>query len=404
MSTAFVEAQTEDSKGKSVRLHYLDWLRVLAILGVFLFHAVHPFDMFPWEIKNAESSVVVTLFIVFLAPWGMPLFFFLSGVGSWFALRKRTSGQYVRERVNRLLVPFFLGALLLSPIQFYFQWRHQTETGVFEGSLLEFLTARPLNFGPQIFGWIGYHLWFLGFLFAFALIALPLFLWLKGDAGRKFIDWLAKLSEKRGGLLVFIIPLVLFQYILRPFSPAEHDWADFIFLLVFFILGYILYADRRFVQSMQRDWLIMLVLAIISTLFFFAAGAFDMATEWMEASGTPGFYLLWGMWSVNSWCWTMFMIYIGIRYLDFRNKWLDYGQDIIVPFFLFHQPVIILISYFVVQWDVGVTFKLLVVVVSSFFITLGLVELLIRPFRPIRMLFGMKSSRLKEVDDTGSLD
>jgi len=24
------------------RLHYLDWLRVLAILMVFLFHAVHP--------------------------------------------------------------------------------------------------------------------------------------------------------------------------------------------------------------------------------------------------------------------------------------------------------------------------------------------------------------------------
>ncbi|MGB7055604.1 MAG: acyltransferase family protein, partial [bacterium] len=74
MNTAFAESQTEHSNKKSVRLHYLDWLRVLAILGVFLFHAVHPFDMFPWEIKNAEQSVAVTLFIVFLAPWGMPLF------------------------------------------------------------------------------------------------------------------------------------------------------------------------------------------------------------------------------------------------------------------------------------------------------------------------------------------
>jgi len=27
-----------------VRLHYLDWLQVLAVLGVFLFHAGHPFD------------------------------------------------------------------------------------------------------------------------------------------------------------------------------------------------------------------------------------------------------------------------------------------------------------------------------------------------------------------------
>ena len=34
----------QSSAIKSVRLHYLDWLRVLLILGVFMFHALHPFD------------------------------------------------------------------------------------------------------------------------------------------------------------------------------------------------------------------------------------------------------------------------------------------------------------------------------------------------------------------------
>ena len=37
----------------AVRLYYLDWLRVLAILMVFLFHAVHVFDFGSWQIKNA---------------------------------------------------------------------------------------------------------------------------------------------------------------------------------------------------------------------------------------------------------------------------------------------------------------------------------------------------------------
>jgi peptidoglycan/LPS O-acetylase OafA/YrhL len=50
----------EGSGGKSTRLHYLDWLQVLAILGVFLFHAFHPFDdLFDWHIKNAESNILV---------------------------------------------------------------------------------------------------------------------------------------------------------------------------------------------------------------------------------------------------------------------------------------------------------------------------------------------------------
>ena len=79
-----------------------------------------------------------------------------------------------------------------------------------------------------------------------------------------------------------------------------------------------------------------------------------------------------------------------MKYLNFSNKWLVYGNETIMPFYLLHQPVIIVITYFVVQWDVGVLVKLLVVIVGSLLVTLGLIELLVRPFKPVRMLFGMK--------------
>ena len=84
------------------------------------------------------------------------------------------------------------------------------------------------------------------------------------------------------------------------------------------------------------------------------------------------------------------MIFIGMRYLDFRNKWLDYGQDIIVPFFLLHQPVIIILAYYVVQWETSISLKIFVVVLGSFLITLGLCEFLIRRVEPARAIFGMK--------------
>jgi peptidoglycan/LPS O-acetylase OafA/YrhL len=48
-------SQATDSVHSKVRLHYLDWLRVLAILMVFLFHAVHPFDFGEWHVKNVEG-------------------------------------------------------------------------------------------------------------------------------------------------------------------------------------------------------------------------------------------------------------------------------------------------------------------------------------------------------------
>jgi peptidoglycan/LPS O-acetylase OafA/YrhL len=67
-----------------------------------------------------------------------------------------------------------------------------------------------------------------------------------------------------------------------------------------------------------------------------------------------------------------------------------------MPFYLIHQPVIILISFFVVQWDVDILVKLLIIVIASFTITLGLIELLIRPFKRVRVLFGMKPRRSRD--------
>jgi glucan biosynthesis protein C len=390
---AHADSPAERSGVKSVRLHYLDWLRVLAILGVFLFHTMRAFDAFPWEINNAEESLLATLFMVFFFPWGMPLFFFLSGAGTWFALRRRTGSQFAVERVQRLLIPFFVGCLLLSPLQLYFQWRHQIQTGEFVGTLWEFFQWRNIVLGPRFFGWAGYHLWFLGFLFAFSLIALPLFLWFKRDAGQRTIDWLARLSARRGALLLFVIPLVVIKLVLHPYFPDYQDWADFLYMLTFFVYGYILYADERFAPAVRRDWPLMLVAGVLSSLFILVGGAAEVIFDWMESPGTPGFYLFWGVWGINGWCWTLFVLYVGMRYLDFTNKWLVYGRDTILPFYLLHQPVIIVIAFFVVQWDTGTTIKLLVVVLGSLLVTVGLVELVIKRIGVLRRLFGMKTRR-----------
>jgi len=395
MQDSDMAEKADRANQKSVRIHYLDWLRVLAILGVFVFHAVHPFDATDWHIKNGDQSLIVTLvFVIFLYPWGMPLFFLLSGAGSWFALRRRTWRQFVKERTMRLFIPFLIGSVLFLPLQAYLEWSHKTQTGVFDGPFIEFVINRGVGyqpgFSPMIFGWLGYHLWFLGFLFAYALISLPILLWLKRDGGQRFVGWLARICERRSGLLIFTLPLILVQIILRPFFLAEHDWADFIFTLVFFVSGYILYMDERFLKAIRRDWPFMLAIGIISTLFFFVIGAMGVAMDWAVAIGTPEFFLLWIVFSVNSWCWSLFIFNICMRSLDFTNRWLQYGQEMIMPFFLVHQPVIISIAFFVVQWGVNLWVKLLVVVLGSFVISLCVVELLVKRFNPARTLFGIK--------------
>jgi peptidoglycan/LPS O-acetylase OafA/YrhL len=396
-----VEEKGETPRGpgtKSVRLHYLDWLRVLAILGVIIFHAVHPFDHISWHIKDSAPSVPVTLLTVSLYPWGMPLFFLISGVGSWFALKRRTGRQYTSERVTRLGVPFLVGSLLLTPIMAFFETSHM---GLYEGSFTDFVLNpgvfkaffrefHPLNFSPRVFAALGYHLWFLGFLFAFSLIALPLFLWLRGDSGRRLVERLGWLGEKRGGLLLLIVPLTLIQVVLRPPYPTEHDWAGFATMLVFFVSGYVIYSEERLTQAIRRDWPLTMALGLVTSALILSSTLSGIGASPSNISNEIGLVLQWTVLVVNGLSWSLFILSMGMRYLDFRNRWLEYGQTAIMPLFLLHQPVIIAIAYYVVQWDTGIAVKLPVVLLGSLTVTLAIFEGIIKRIKPLRAFFGIK--------------
>lgn len=392
MQNLAVLQQSDATASRAVRLYYIDWLRVIAPLGVFLFHATLVFSEFDYHIKNAEQSAAITIFLGFLFPWGMPLFFLIAGAGSWFALQRRTPGQYARERFNRLLIPFVAGSVLLSPIQLYFEWSHKTQTGIWHGSFVDFVEALawvPNN--PRFFGAVGYHLWFLGFLFCYSLLTMPLFQWLKKETGQGFVARMARLAEHRGGLLVFIVPLLLVRLTLHPFFPYEHDWADFLFLLTFFILGYLLFTDKRFIHAVQRDWPITLA---IGTLAFLAFMAIIVVTREIDIEAAPHTlldFIWWGLVTVCSWCWTASMLFIGMRFLNWSHKWLRYAQEAILPFFVVHHPVIIVIAYFVVQWNIDLAPKLLVVVLGAFAVSFELYQLVIQRVGPLRVMFGMKA-------------
>jgi surface polysaccharide O-acyltransferase-like enzyme len=384
------------------RLYYIDWLRVVAILGVFLFHATNVFNTMPFHIKNAEQSVVITTIQAFFFPWGMALFFMIAGAGTWFALKRRTSSRYIKERSRRLLIPFVVGSIILSPIQLYLEWSHKVHTGVYAGSFTQFVGSLPWEASPRIFGVVGYHLWFLGFLFMFSLLALPFFQWVRRGAGQRIISWLAQVCRHRGGILVFALPPLIIRLGLQPFFPNEHDWADFFLLFSFFVIGYLVISEERLRQAVRRDWPVTLT---VGTLAFLGAAVISFSTGELDIESAPRHVLdfaWWGLFAVCGWCWTAFTLFIGMRFLNFSNRLLRYGQEAIVPFFVVHQPVIIAIAYFVVQLNAALVPKLLLVVIGSFLASLALYQLVIRRVGVLRVAFGMKqdSSGTMPIRDT----
>ena len=166
--------------GGSARQHhyyYLDALRVMVVALLVVFHSGLVFaPFFYFVIANPERSMAIAVVAVGLQhPWQMPLLFFIAGMTSWHALGKRTAGEYVGERVKRLLLPFMFGFVLLVPPQVYLD--HLT-IGYFEGDYLSFVTLYFSDgFGIGYVTW--HHLWFVLYLFVLSLLVLPLCLMLR---------------------------------------------------------------------------------------------------------------------------------------------------------------------------------------------------------------------------------
>jgi len=387
------------------RRYDIDWLRVAAMLIIFFFHNARFFDFMDWHLKNLDRSMGFQAFVGFLSQWLMPIFFLLSGVGSWFALGSRNSGQYLLDRVKRLLVPYYLiGFFILIPPQYYWE---QVTHGRFSGGFFQFIPHYfHFPFDPQFMGfylgfrplflsyWSG-HLWFLHYLFILSLVSLPLLIYLKSEAGRNLIARLGGLSHRRGGIFLFAVPIAIAQMALRAAFPQYLGWADFAYWLIFFLIGYILPADERLTQAIKQNGWVSLVIGLLATelLFYlvFRRGYFDAWER--HPSYTAGYLGYQALRSVNTWCWIAFLLAMGTRFLNFNNKVLAYCNEAVLPFYILHQTMILVIGFFVIQWRLGIMLKYLIISTSSLVLIMAIYQLLIRRFEVIRFLFDMKTGK-----------
>jgi peptidoglycan/LPS O-acetylase OafA/YrhL len=232
---------------KQERQYYIDWLRILLILSVFLFHIGMIFNSWPWHIKNdMQYGGFLKQIMTFLHSWRMPLLFMLSGAGTYFALGKRTPGQYLSERFKRLL-----------------------------------------------------------------------------------------------------IPLLLSQYLLRPYFETEtnnlvSDWASMSYYIIFFLSGYILLPVRNITEAMRKYRLWYLAEVIAITVFMFSV---PRVVESETLSD-----LIWDVSSIFlAWSCAMTAIGFAKQFLNRDSEIRRLSNEAIYPFYLLHQPVIVVAGYFVVQ-------------------------------------------------------
>jgi len=97
--------------------------------------------------------------------------------------------------------------------------------------------------------------------------------------------------------------------------------------------------------------------------------------------------------SIANWCWVVFGFSTGARHLNFNNKTLVYGNEAILPFYIFHQTIILTVGWFVIRWNLGILPKYLIISVVSFALVMALYELLVRHKNIVRFFFGMRPKK-----------
>jgi hypothetical protein len=375
------------------RRYELDWLRVLAILIVFLYHSTRFFNLGDWHVKNIDTFVWVEIWNVFATRWMMPLFFIISGASLFYAIGKSSGwSRFYVDKILRLMIPVLIASVTHSALQVYLErLTHGQFSGSFFSFLPEYFNGVYLGIGMSgNFAFHGMHLWYLLFLFVYSLICYRLFIWLKGS-GREILNRITSLFTMPGLIyLGFSLPLLIMKVLIPQavLDVGNGGWG-FLYYIWFLISGFIIVSSNRLQQHiMNQRWISLLLGVGLSAAYLYLL--FSQSRVVFPAWTSDWIYTLFSFFS--AWCWLFAILGFSMRFLAFDRPLLRSANEGVLPFYILHQTVLLCIGYFVMTWEIHDALKWVIVFISSFIVIITLYTLFVRKIEFFRFLFGMKTT------------
>lgn len=354
------------------RRYDIDWLRVIAIGLLLVYHVAIGFQ--PWGIMigfitNKEPWPSLWLPMSMLNVWRIPLLFFVSGMGVFFAMQHRTWKQLIQERSLRILLPYLFGTVAIFPLsvlilQRYYGWEIS------------------YNANPG-------HLWFLGNIFIYVVVLVPLLFLLKKYRDGKVILSMQKMLGTPLGLIPFIALFVAEALLLKPFPYELYamTWHGFVLGFLAFLCGFcfVLLGAPFWKMIVTWRWLF---LALAIGLF--------VARTFLFGMKNPMYLLV-----VESDCWIFSIFAFGHRYLNRPGKTLRYLSEAAYPVYILHMIFLFLGSALIFPTSIPVAakfFALLLFTLAGCFASFEIIRRI--PF--VRVLFGLKMSEHTPAANTKS--
>jgi hypothetical protein len=351
---------------------------------------------------NSTWDLGFTLFDSLISGWIMPLFFVISGIAVYSSLARRSALEFTRDRLERLIIPFIFCLFFVLPVNVYYD---AVFHGYFVGDFVSFYLgpyftkAFPfsVNFSPTYFADSnqGVYLWYLFWLFVFSIVTVHFFKWLVREGNLNKFSKLHAVCNRRGGILLLAVPVILVNIAAVPpffVFPSGYGGWKLPTYLVLFITAYVIATNPRFEEAIEKNRLPTLLLGILTSLLILAVTAVTVGEPTGSGSGSTidAYYVVVStVWALNGWCWVTAIIGFGRKDLSFDHKYLKVSNELVLPFYILHQSVIVAVAFYVVSLDLIVIEKYLLVLLASF----PIIAVLLYPISKInvlRFLFGMR--------------
>ncbi len=377
------------------RRHYLDAIRVSAILLLIPYHAAR------YVQKGFGEDRVVDAAVWFVHTWHMPLFFAISGFLAAIGLGRSSAIRQVRSRLRRLGVPLVIGMLTVVPLANFF---------VIEAAALwprdqRIPVKRELTFG-HLFNLTPQHLWFLDYLLVISLLAIGVWLAIQEypklgaaiNRGFRVVmtSWwgIPALAASSALILSTKAGWVAGGTMSDSLMPVPTLLAYFSF---FFVFGWLFSGQDDLLDVLKRGaWLRFAAGALIAIPGFFL---FYNNTDFTGNVGVAGILAedgqlrIIGLFTVGLVCWLMLFGIWGLlaRYMRTESRVLRYLADASIWIYLVHIPFLVAMQSSLAQTHLEVALRYALAVggtmalaIASYALVQACRELWIRLTRPLR--------------------
>jgi surface polysaccharide O-acyltransferase-like enzyme len=214
------------------------------------------------------------------------------------------------------------------------------------------------------------------------------------------IDALVNRLEQWPPLLYLLgVPSICVGLFLEPRWPVTliliNDWANFCAGLIYFLLGFLIASERRFLDLVTRRRFELLLVGLICTTAYYAAVTTGFADRWPVAlrslfgAAVGGVYLPTGFLTMSI---VLAVLGFARTHLRHGGPLLSYANEAVYPFYIVHQTITVAVVYAILPLTIGVLPKLTIAAGSTFAGSWLIFEL-VRRVPLLRLLFGLKASR-----------